>query len=169
MSSWFPSRPDPDEELKAADDLLHKADALLRRHKGTDREPEVEVSLEDEELPLLTEVVEDLEDDLPILTEEVEASALQAPEPEPAPPPPEAPEPAQDVALAEFLIDLDTEIAREVETWFSSELPQLLSRELDRLAERLRAEAVAHLRATLLPALSEHVSRRLEELSKPKG
>ena len=64
--------------------------------------------------------------------------------------------------LAEQLISLDTEIARAVESWFANELPQLVHRELDKLSARLQEEALAHLRATLLPTLSEHISRSLE-------
>jgi len=154
MSNWIRTRLDPEAELKAADVLLNKADALLRRHKGGEREPDVEVSLEEEELPVLTDVVQDFDGALPVLGGEVAASAAA---------PQATPPPAPDIEMAELLIDLDTEIAREVEAWFANELPQLLSRELDRLADRLRAEALAHLRATLLPALSQHISHRLEE------
>jgi len=180
MSNWFRTRLDPDDELKAADDLLHKADALLRRHKGSEREPDVEVSLEEEDLPILTDVVSDLDEALPVLTEAVIPPQVQAEAPLQEPPVPPVAEPApaapaeaaapsaQEIALAEQLIDLDTEISREVEAWFANELPQLLSRELDRLADRLRTEALAHLRATLLPALSEHISQRLEELPRTK-
>jgi len=158
MSNWIRTRLDPEAELKAADVLLHKADALLRRHKGSEREPDVEVSLEEEELPILTDVVDAFDAPQAAPIEEAAASAA-----------PQAPAPsAPDIEMAEFLINLDTEIAREVEAWFATELPQLLSRELDRLADRLRAEALAHLRATLLPALSQHISHRLEERLPPK-
>lgn len=152
---WFPKHVDPEQELKMADALLHKADALLRRHRVPHAaEPDVEVPLDDEDLPILTEVV----------------TELKAPEPPPAEPEPPAVDhtgPAADTLFAEQLIELDTDIQREVEAWFSNELPQLLSRELDRLSERLREEALAHLRSTLLPALSERISQSLEEADRP--
>ena len=149
MSTWpLPPRLEPDDDLKAADLLLGKADALLKRHRGAEPrlpEPEEEVSLEDEEIPVLTEVV--APEDLP--------AGLSVPRP------PQPKRPAS--ALAEQLISLDTEIARAVESWFAAELPQLLRRELDKLSARLQEEALAHLRATLLPTLSEHISRSLEK------
>lgn len=172
MSDWFPKPDDPEQELRVADDLINKADALLRRHRSTQEAPraEVEVPLDDEDLPILTEVVERLEDDdLPVLTEAVSVAEAPAPVPPLAPAAsPEAAPSNRATVLAEQLIELDTAIQREVEDWFINELPQLLSRELDRLSERLRDEAVAHLRATLLPALSEHVARNLEDLPRSK-
>lgn len=161
MSPWkLPPRVEPDDELRAADEVLDKADALLRRHKANELpEPEEFVALDD-----------DLEDDgLPVLTDVVdpaEVAALGAAAPAVAPPAPrEAPPAADDSsAIAEHLIGLDTAVARAVESWFATELPQLLSRELDKLSDRLQQEALAHLRATLLPTLSEHISRSIESL-----
>lgn len=162
MTTW-PPRIEPDEDLRAADSLLGKADALLRRHRTTDpatplpHEAEEVISLDDDDLPLLTEVVDPAE----IPRSEPPSPALQPPAPQasPAEPPPTRPV----SELAEQLISLDTEIARAVEAWFATELPQLLHRELDRLSARLQEEASAHLRATLLPTLSEHISRSLEK------
>jgi len=161
MSNWSLSpRLDPDDELKAADLLLGKADALLRRHRAAEPqapvlpEPEEFVSLEDEDLPLLTEVVDP--------SEWVVSSQAASLPPAAAPPaPPTAP--MQVSKLAEQLIGLDTDISRAVEAWFATEMPQLLSRELDKLSTRLQEETLAHLRATLLPTLSEHISRSLEK------
>ena len=131
------------DELKTADALLDQADALLHRHRGA--------------ASLMTASGDDLAaDDLPLLTEVVE-------EPAPAPPTePLIPSPADtQAALAERLVVLDGLIAREVEAWLSDELPQILTAELDRLAERLRAQALAQMRATLLPALSQRISDTL--------
>lgn len=154
MSNW-PPRNDADEELRVADEVLGKADALLRRHAPPPGpEPILPdalefISLEDEDLPVLTEVVDP-------------AELSQAPPPPPPQTPP-LPKTRPVSELAEQLISLDTEIARAVESWFATELPQLLERELDKLAHRLQEEAAAHLRATLLPTLSEHISRSLEK------
>ena len=60
-------------------------------------------------------------------------------------------------ALAERLVELDTAIAREIDEWAARELPQIIARELERLGERIQDEALAHLRATLLPG-SLHAS-----------
>ncbi len=147
MSMWAPgSRVEPDDDLKAADELLGKADALLRRHHRSTEpsEPDVFVALEDEDLPVLTDVVDPAE--LPTT-------------------PLAAPPHGEQNRLAEQLVGLDTEISREVEAWFATEFPQLLSRELDKFSDRLQEETLAHLRATLLPALSERISRRLEDES----
>lgn len=148
MSTWpLPPRLEPDDDLKAADLLLGKADALLKRHRGAEPrlpEPEEEVSLEDEDIPVLTEVV--APEDLP--------AGLSVPrQPQPK-------RPAS--ALAEQLISLDTEVSRAVEAWFHAELPQIVARELDKLGASIREQALAHLRATLLPTLSAHISHHLE-------
>lgn len=138
-----PTLPD---ELEAADELLDQADALLQRHRGA--------------ASLITATGDDLAaDDLPLLTEVVDelppAPALAPPQPQPDP------TPRGDVELAERLVALDGAIAQEVEAWLANELPQLLSAELDRMAERLRSQALAHMRATLLPALAQHISDTL--------
>lgn len=67
-------------------------------------------------------------------------------------------------ALIEELVELDTEIARSVEAWLVEELPPIVARELDSLAERIRIEALAQLRATLLPSLSERIAHRIDKL-----
>lgn len=150
-SSSMRPRIDPDDELKAADELLDKADALLRRHKGTElREPDEFVALDDDELPVLTDIVDPSELEGLELAARLPAAATGESVPIAA------------SELAGQLVSLDTAISREVETWFATELPQLLSRELDKLADRLQVETLAHLRATLLPALSERISRRVE-------
>lgn len=143
-----PLRPDAaddlPEELEAADALLDQAEALLQRHRGS--------------ASLMTALGDDLAaDDLPLLTDVVEDVVVEAPA---ASPPPQS-SAAREVDLAEHLVILDGLIAREVEAWLANELPQLLSAELDRLAERLRSQVLAHMRATLLPALAQHISTTL--------
>lgn len=176
MSEWTPlSR---DNDLERADDLLGQADALLRRHRG---EPgtaaqsaahahDPDPAFDEDDLPILTDIVDDL--DLPQGWPEHKAVDTVVASPPHAPPARmdagPAPEPDAHRAavaqhLAERLVELDTEIAREVADWVAVEFQQVLDRELDRLGERLHAEMLAHLRATLLPALSGRVSRLLDD------
>lgn len=67
-------------------------------------------------------------------------------------------------ALADELVELDTEITRKVEAWLEAELPQIVARELDQFTERLHAEVLARLRATLLPSLSERIGSHIDKL-----
>ena len=125
---------DSDADLAEADALLLKADALLRRHRFGASEPSPATI--DDDLPILTEIIDDL---------------------------PPAPIPAGASAqLAEHLVELDTELSREIETWFATELPELLAVELETLSKQLREKALAHLRATLLPILSARIACRLD-------
>lgn len=142
MTASQPPSDRPDADLEAADFLLSKADALLRRHRST------EAGAAEDDLPILTEVVDD-------------GGTAAAPEATAAPESPSSPD------LTELLIRLDTEISLEVEAWLANELPQLLSRELDSLVERVRVQALAHLRATLLPALSDRLAAYLDEAAPP--
>jgi hypothetical protein len=195
----------PEDDLERADALLGQADALLRRHRGGDfRAPEPRpsglepiaalepVALEDDDdLPILTDVVDDFElADLGVPARPDAAAPVAAPTAASAandmaaddmagqagvpraPAESAAPLTADDAALLvsaraaliEDLVRLDTEIARSVEAWLADEIPQILQRELDGLAERVKAEALAQLRATLLPALSERVAGRIDRL-----
>lgn len=146
-------------ELREADLLLSKADALLKRHRFSPAPPD---PIEDDfsDIPILTDVVEDFE-------------LEPLPEPLPEPPPPKpiaAPDPVLTIesdAMIEQLVGLDTEIARAIEDWFENELPQLVSREFDRFSAHLHEQAIAQVRATLLPILSERVATRLTK-STPK-
>ena len=162
-------------ELNIADDLLDKADALLRRHRAdllAAPPTPAEDGSDDDDLPILTEIVSDFGDGLPVLTDSIDTLAPPAPafvppaaEQAPATATPAtaaAPATTPGVLLAEQLIELDTEIAREIETWLAAELPQIVARELDSLGERIRVETLAHLRATLLPELSARIARRLD-------
>lgn len=128
---------DSDADLAEADALLLKADALLRRHRFGASDPSPATI--DDDLPILTEIVDDL----------------------PSPPAPVLAHPD----LAEQLVELDTELNREIENWFANELPELLAVELETLSRQLREKALAHLRATLLPMLSARIARRLDVAS----
>jgi hypothetical protein len=139
---------DAGRELEEADILLRKADALLGRHKGTDTRP-VDDGDEADDIPILTDVV---------------AGFV----PRTGQPGPHAAH-RESIEMAELLVGLDTELAREIETWFAEELPQLVAGELDRLAAKLRAEAIAHMRATLMPALSERIAKRLGQRKRGDG
>lgn len=145
-------------EDEDADPLFEKADALIQRHASFAIESEL--------------------DDLPVLTDVVEAptpAAGAAPAAEPAPsaaPEPPLPDLAAAIAaaaqaeadrLAERLVVLDSAINRHIQDWVATELPQLVSRELDDLAERLQAAAASHLRATLLPLISGEIADTLDE------
>lgn len=190
----------PDDDLERADALLGQADALLRRHRGVAPQSleapparvESSASLEsialedDDDLPILTDVVDDFEladlgvpalpDATAPIGDTAPASSLDdaAQQAGISQTPPQAPTAtaADEVALLvsaraaliEDLVELDTEIARSVEAWLADEIPQILKRELDSLAERVKAETLAQLRATLLPALSERIAGRIDKL-----
>lgn len=142
-------------EDEDADPLFEKADALIQRHASFAIESEL--------------------DDLPVLTDVVEPSppaAGTAPEAESAEAEPPLPDLAAATAaaaraeadrLAERLVLLDTAISRHIQEWVATELPQLVSRELDDLAERLQATAASHLRATLLPLISTEIADTLDK------
>ncbi len=68
--------------------------------------------------------------------------------------------------ISECLVELDAQIAQSINAWIARELPQLVAGELAGLAERLRVQTAAHMRATLLPEVSEHVSMVLESALK---
>lgn len=125
-----------DADLAEADALLQKADALLRRHRFGATEPSPGTI--DDDLPILTDII----DELPAGEDQSSTT--------------------RHVSLAEQLVELDTELNREIETWFARELPQLLASELEILSGKLREKALAHLRATLLPTLSARIASRLD-------
>lgn len=143
----------------------------------TQTKPEFEISLDDEEVAASLDEPDE-GDDLPVLTdvvdERIEPYISESSNPIILEPINEAPapegEPASRLAvgqatdhLAERLVALDTAISRHIEEWVNNELPQLVSRELDDLAERLREAAGAHLRATLLPLLSAEIADKLDD------
>ena len=66
------------------------------------------------------------------------------------------------MAMSEHLIELDAYIAQSIDQWMSTELPQIISTEMTSMVDRLRSRANAHLRATLIPQLSEKLSSVLD-------
>ncbi|MDR1063826.1 MAG: hypothetical protein LBL48_07850 [Azoarcus sp.] len=95
------------------------------------------------------------------------AQPLSPPQPPQAEEPAVHPQAALDTrvqAVAEELKQLDAFIVGEVETWMREELPALFTREIAKLNERLRTEAVVHLRTTLLPRLSEHIAEQVDKI-----
>lgn len=185
MREW-PALP-PDDELARADDLLNQADALLRRHHISDEPAPARTDdwapgteLDDDDLPILTEVVDafELPHPLPPTPARAPTGFERPPVPEAAAaaaaalsvsttPSPAALQDALSAKLAERLVELDTEIAREIGNWIAMEMPQILARELDQLAARVQAEMQAHLRATLLPELSARVGSLLDHKGAP--
>lgn len=69
-------------------------------------------------------------------------------------------------AMSERLIELDAQISQSINQWLAKELPQLIATEMLGLAERLRMQTASHLRVTLLPELSEQISKVLESALK---
>lgn len=70
------------------------------------------------------------------------------------------------MSMSEHLITLDAYIAQAIEGWLAKELPQLIASELDAFTHRMRERATAHMRATLMPDLSEKLSAILDEALK---
>lgn len=171
MSDWQPPTPPlHDDDLEAADRLLDQANALLRRHRGTDTAPGKAAPVDGDDLPILTDVVDESDPELPLLIDAADAPPVAAPaDEEPAAALPSSHKGTVPDALAERLIRLDTELNREIENWVSSEFPQILGRELDRLTERMQAEMITHLRAVLLPELSERISHLLDQAQETAG
>lgn len=150
------THPNPEFEIALDDEegdrLMSKADALIQRHAGFAATPEVD------DLPVLTDIVDDriepfIGESAPVVLQPVESEPTIA----------ETPSVGFDGAdLSQRLVALDTAISRHIEEWVANELPQLVSRELDELAERLRIQATAHLRATLLPLISAEIAETLD-------
>lgn len=143
-------------EDEDADPLFEKADALIQRHASFAIESELD------DLPVLTDVVEPPP---PVAAAEAEPAPSAAAEP----PLPDlaaaiaAAAQAEADRLAERPVVLDSAINRHIQDWVATELPQLVSRELDDLAERLQAAAASHLRATLLPLISGEIADTLDK------
>ena len=154
------SHPDPEFEISLDDDegdrLMAKADALIHRHTGFAVAPDAD------DLPVLTDVVDDR---LEPFIGDAEPITLEPGDAEPIIATPDATATANNEGndLAERLVALDTVIGRHIEQWVTSELPQIISRELDEFAERLHTQAAAHLRASLLPLISAEIADTLDD------
>jgi hypothetical protein len=64
--------------------------------------------------------------------------------------------------FSEQLIELDAYISQSIDNWLTRELPHIISSEFDLVAERIRSQTAAHMRATLLPELSNKLSALLD-------
>lgn len=149
-------------EDEDGDVLIEKAAALMHRHERL-------IAADDDDLPVLTDVVEERIE--PFIGERAPIVLTPADD-EPALGEPEivddSPVIAPAAAAVDFqaqLVALDAAIARHIEHWVANELPQLVSRELDELAARIGDKAAAHLRATLLPAVSAEIADTLDNQS----
>lgn len=67
------------------------------------------------------------------------------------------------VEMKELLVEVDAHLAQAIEQWMTTELPQIISAELAGMVERLRESAGAHMRATLLPRISDKLSGTLAD------
>ncbi|APR04791.1 hypothetical protein [Thauera chlorobenzoica] len=135
MTNGLPLRP---HDADAGDDPL-----LL----GALQPPSLSLSLAGDDLPLLTDALE-----------AAELDRLGIPRRPGAPPPP--PDTASGAPVPDAAAALADELARSVDAWLERELPQIVAAELDTLAARIRAETHARMRTTLLPALSARLARR---------
>ncbi|MDB5815788.1 MAG: hypothetical protein JWN23_2905 [Rhodocyclales bacterium] len=64
--------------------------------------------------------------------------------------------------FSEQLIELDAYISQSIDAWLTRELPQIIASQLDEVGERIRSHTAAHMRATLLPELSNKLSALLD-------
>jgi hypothetical protein len=137
--------------MDKTDDVLQQANKLMLRHRsfvaGAATEPP----------PAET-------DDLPVLTEVVDAgSAPVAEEPATAPLPPDRIEALARELLFDRLPVQREALANEMSAWLDQELPQVVMRVLDGLADQMIAQVTAEARAALLPRMQA----ALEEESQP--
>jgi len=134
-------------ESDATDRLIDQADALLHKHRPRGER-------DGDELPMLTDVVED--DDLPVLTTTVDPesppSVIHAAASADTLPP----------SFVEQLIELDALIHRRIDDWLTHELTVILTAEIDAAKARIRDEIHAHVRSTLLSDISQEISELLD-------
>jgi hypothetical protein len=124
-----------DQDKDQADNLLQQADALMRRHRR--------VFVAGAEVPKPVGPVEADSGEVPVLTEVVEADQLIA----------TVSLAAEDEIKARIHAAVganDAELARALERWIATQLPAALSQALDTVAEQLKLELAARLRAELL-------------------
>ncbi|MBL8438798.1 MAG: hypothetical protein JNM61_11415 [Zoogloeaceae bacterium] len=113
------------EEIETADALLDQADALLQRHRGAGRIiTALGDDLNSEDLPLLTEVVEDLPPPRAVCTPHPDGAIEATRTP---------PESAHRVSLD------------DLEAWLAEALPPILAEEIESLTHRLQSRLLAAL------------------------
>jgi hypothetical protein len=125
--------------MSEPDDVLGKADALMRRHR----------SFVAGGKPIAPD-----EDDIPVLTDEVgpdETDAVAAA--------------AIAQRLQEIVNRLEPEIGQRVREWLAAELPQIVARELGALGPRLIQSAHQSLEQALMPELSRLLHSALRDKS----
>ncbi len=105
-------------------------------------DPEQEQEQENDDLPMLTDVVEATES--PATVNAVLGASMP-------------------LALAERIAELDTCLRQQIEDWLNREIPRLIWQELDHVAERVRSEALANLHDTLLRRLSAEIIAQLQD------
>lgn len=106
--------------------VLQQADALMRRHRRFVAGGEVTVNAVAEDVPVLTEVVEQ------------DALSTGVPEQEIA------------ARIHAAVGANEAELARALERWIATQLPHALALALDSVADQLQQELAARLRAELL-------------------
>ena len=116
-----------------SDDLLGKADRLMRRHRS------FVVSAS----PAPAPAAADVNDDLPVLTEVVVTAGDQA----------RRDENALQMRLAEHLARERALMVAEFERWLDEQLPQVVISAMDGVAEKLLALVAKRAQAELLPRL----------------
>ncbi len=116
------------------DDVMGKADALMRRHR-------VFVAGAPEQHNLLAPVEGE---DVPVLTEVVSAAAPRAAD--------EAAGRLREL-LSDHLALQRTALAAELTAWLDTELPRIVTAMLDGVTDQLVAKVTAEARAALLPRL----------------
>lgn len=125
-----------DQDKDDASSLLQQADALMKRHRRV-------FVAGAEAAPKPVGPVEADTGDVPVLTEVVEADQLIA----------NVSRAAEDEIRARVHAAVganDAELARALERWIATQLPDALSQALDSVAEQLKLELAARLRAELL-------------------
>jgi len=130
-----------------SDDILDKADALMRRRDFVTGPPLVAdkppIDADSEDVPVLTEVVE----------------AAETPLASTAIPSPSTAEDTQTNVAA-----IQDILAQKIETWIDEQLPQVVIRVMDgvtdqlisQLAQRARDELLPHLEAVLRPPVKKN-------------
>jgi hypothetical protein len=125
-----------EQDEPQASSLLQQADALMRRHRRV-------FVAGAEDTARKTVAPETDMGDVPVLTEVVEADQLIA----------TVSRAAEDEIRARIHAAVganDAELARALERWIATQLPAALSQALDSVAEQLKLELAARLRAELL-------------------
>jgi hypothetical protein len=137
-----------EDDKVQANSLLSQADALMRRHRrvfvaGAEAAPKPVGPTVPMPVGTADAGTEADNGDVPVLTEVFEADQLIA----------GASREAEDEIRARIHAAVganDAELARALERWIATQLPDALSQALDSVAEQLKLELAARLRAELL-------------------